>query len=148
VQFNFWWFTSNAGTNILIATAIWFVLFVGCQKICTKDQETHPLVYIGYGIASFGAGIYSVLGIYGGLTGALIAAGGLFLAIIIGVLTKPKAIQSGFRYAPTGDSSVADDTGVPSASCPDCGATVQLIGGIVKPDGSIVCTTCMKKFIP
>ena len=148
MQFNFWWFTSNAGTNIIIATVIWFFLFVICQKMCSKEQETHPLVYIGYAIASFGAGLYSVAGVSSaGLLGAGIALIGFILVMIIGFIMKPKYTSSSdFRDLPSSGRSVEED--IPTSTCPDCGAIIKLTGGIVKPDGSVVCTKCMKKFMP
>ena len=32
--------------------------------------------------------------------------------------------------------------------CPSCGTQIQLVGGTIKPDGSIICKNCFKQFVP
>ncbi len=44
--------------------------------------------------------------------------------------------------------SVSEASDIPTANCPDCGTIVKLAAGALKPDGSVVCTKCLKKFVP
>ncbi|NHI90029.1 MAG: hypothetical protein EAX87_10950 [Candidatus Thorarchaeota archaeon] len=150
MQFNFWWFTSDPSTNIIIATIIWFIICSVCQRSCGKDQTIHPAAYIGYGVASFGMAFTSVFGIYGITFGAPFVFIGILLVVVIGWMSKSytpsrhgegvAAIQAIPRLAPDIDSS--------TTTCPSCGNEVSMLGGTVKPDGSIICPNCYKRFAP
>lgn len=150
MQFNFWRFTSDTGTNIIIAAAIWFVLSIICQRSCSKGQGVHPGAYLGYAIASFGMAITSVVGVYG----ITIAAPFLFIGIII-VLVSSRRSEP--KYYPT-EKRVTTPTpreqqpkpasDSQEVTCSECGKEVSIRGGTVKPDGSVVCPYCFKRFFP
>jgi len=128
---------------LIIATAIWFVLFVFCEKGRNRNQQANSLVFIGYGIAAFGAGICSVFGVFSNLFGEVFVVVGSICVRVIDRLTRPKLHGSTFRYDTRQSDEIEEE-----ASCPNCGSMVQLVGWIIKPDGSVICTTCMKKFKP
>lgn len=157
MQFNFWRFTSDTGTNLLIAIAICFVLLVMCNKCCSRNQKVHPIVYIGHLIASVGMGIYFTFGFYSGMIGPVIGMIGFLIAGCLGYLTKdpdsyqtrepPRYITSGAPRYQTRES-LERGPQEPVLRCPYCSCAIYMRNEIVNPDGSVRCPNCRNNFIP
>lgn len=152
MQFNFWWFTSDPGTNIIIATVIWFVISVVCQRSCGKgkNQELHPIAYLGYAIASFGMAFVSVAGYYAVTFAAPFLLIGMFIVIIAGRrgISGYSSSGQGYTAPPRREPRTKTVSDSLEVECPACGKQVKIGGGTMKPDGSVVCPNCFKQFFP
>lgn len=154
MQFNFWWFTSDPGTNIIIATAIWFVLSVVCLRSCNKGQEIHPVAYIGYAISSFGMAFISVAGIYGFSIGTPFVIIGLVIVFITGRKVRDnsrhdyRSADERFTQRTQSEQQAKPASDALDVTCSECGKEVSIRGGTRKPDGSVVCPHCFKRFFP
>jgi len=150
VQFNFWWFTSDPGTNIIIATVIWFMLSVCCQRSCSKNQKMHPVGYVGYAIASFGMAFTSVAGVYGFSIAAPFVFVGIIITLVAGRKSEsvPKSTPQGVRPVIQSEPKPRPAIDGIETTCPGCGKEVIIRGTAMKPDGTAVCPICFKRFTP
>lgn len=150
MQFNFWWFTSNIGTNILIATAVWFILSIVCQRSCSKGREMHPIGYIGYAIASFGMAFTSVAGIYAFSFAAPFVFIGMIIVMIAGRKSESVPRTTSQVEIPSAQrlQKIVSVTDGIETTCPSCGKEVTIRGMAIKPDGSAICPYCFARFNP
>jgi len=150
VQFNFWRFTSDTGTNIIIAAAIWFILSIICQRSCSKGQGVHPGAYLGYAVASFGMAITSVMGVYGITVAAPFLVVGLIIVVVssCGSRSKLSSTENRFTTPTPREQQPKPASDSQEVTCSECGKEVSIRGGTVKPDGSVVCPYCFKRFFP
>ncbi|MHA1577984.1 MAG: hypothetical protein ACTSU3_11545, partial [Candidatus Thorarchaeota archaeon] len=116
---------------------------------CSRNQELHPVAYLGYAIASFGMAFGSVVGIYGYTFGAPL----IFVGMIIVFFSRKsksgyESTEERFTTPTPREQQPKPASDSQEVTCSECGKEVSIRGGTVKPDGSVVCPYCFKRFFP